>query len=255
MAIIEVEPGLDPGSPSIPYMPDSIDRWDVAKFALFDIAPYAIGLGIFTSLRKINYLRKLAKAEKAADKTVDTYKLGQAAGAYAEQHYIATVLFTWGLTSTALVMGSPVYVLYRTASDATEVYIGYRIDRDSGKLIGFIPGEGILRQLQSHRRQDTGLTSTYRSLLNPQGYYSGDGLSHLANTEWRLAPAPKWSPATPEVTTRDNRPMTTRPPLDSLQGSGPKGARPDQITPNRVRGPWCPRHRRKHWCPVTRPNQ
>ena len=254
MPIIEIGDTGPTPSPEIPFLSPAhdwaqgIDRWDVAKFLLIDVAPYAVGLGVLTSLSKLRYLRTLWKAEQKADKAVDTYKAGQAALDYAGTHYVKTTLFVWGLTSTAITAGTPVYVLYRTADDALTTYIGYRIDRDTGKLISFIPDQDKIRQLKSHRRQDTGLTSTYRSLLNPQGFFTGDGLSHLANTEWRMAPSPKWSPATPASSTRVNRPMTTRP------RSGPKGSRPDKITPHRVRGPWCPRHRRRHWCPVTRPN-
>lgn len=250
MGIVDIGDTGEVGSPEIPFLSPAhrwasgIDRWDVAKFVVVDVLPWYVGVGFLTSLSKFRYARTLWKAEQKADKAADTYKAGQAALDYAGSHYVKTMLFTWGLSSTVIMTGTPIYVLYSSADGTIRTYIGYRIDRDSGKLISFIPDQDFYRQLRSRSRQDTGLTSTYRNLLDPAGFYSGSGLSRLAENQMAATPSSKWSPATPDRSTRVNRPMTTRP-------AGRRATASSKLT----RSPWCPKHRVRHWCSVTRPNR
>ncbi len=247
MAIAPGGPGSIPGTSSgglslsgMDFYPSWGPNRREAAWLAFDIGLLFTPASLLSGINKGRLALKLLRAERAADKTVDTYRLGAAARDILIQRRVRTGLMIGLGAPGAFVTTSGLWVVPMMASEVGDVAIGIYRDRD-GRIRTFLPNLSN-PQYESRGGQGTVLPAARR----PRSFFDGKGIATLASTNVSRTPQSQWSIAT--LSGRASN-MAAQHPL----AEGPRTrARSAPSRRGKTISPWCPVHRRKHWCNVTR---
>lgn len=238
MAIVETHSpdtfeGMVSGSDAWGLVGGKPSKWQVASFLILDVAPLFTPFAVISGIRRASYIRKLIQAERASDKA-----RGVAAVDKALDMPIRTGLILAGAGLGAQTApGSPTWVMMRMGRDVGTVVVIQYMDRE-GKIQSFLPSEDLLSEyFESRGDQNVVLPAVRRS----GSFFDKDGISRLASIKRPRTPLPKWSP-----TTRGRRESPRKSSLSVHRARSAPSRRAKQISP------WCPVHKRRHWCSVTR---
>lgn len=191
-----------------------------------------------SGVRKAGYLRTLYVAGRGGDKAFDTARVVDKAG----DMQVGTTLFAAGMAGSAAYYGTPLHLRDQAFQTVGETTIMYYRDREM-RIRAILPSERVINQLwgQSRGVQGEVLPAARRTA---ESFFDKDGLQRLSSFKRPRTPIPKWS-----FTTRSRKGLARGNPLAEGPGSRARRAptrRGKQITP------WCPVHKRRHWCNVTR---
>ena len=216
-------------------------KFEVAYFVIVDVAPLFFGFALLSGIRKAGYIRKLIKAEQTADKAADSYRLGRAASKAADEMPVRTGLFVASMIPSTLMIANPaLWNIVRVTTDTGEdVFIQY-MDRQ-GKIVSFLPSDDLLSELLGSRG---GQGAVLPAAQRPRSFFDKDGIERLSSFKRPRTPIPKWS-----FTTRSRKGLARGNPL--AEGPGSRGRSPPSRRGKTI-SPYCPVHRRRHWCNVTR---
>ncbi len=215
------------------------NRREAAWIAL-DIALLFTPISLLSGINRGRFALKLLRAERAADKTVDTYRLGAAAGDILIQRRVRTGLMIGLGAPGAFVTTSGLWIVPLMGSEIGNATIGIYRDRE-GRIQTFLPNLSH-PQYESRGGQGTALPAARR----PRTFFDEDGIARLKPINRSRTSPSQWHIAT--LSGRSSN-MAAQHPL----AEGPRTrSRSEPTRRGKTISPWCPVHRRKHWCNVTR---
>lgn len=212
-------------------------RREAAWLAL-DVALLFTPVAAFSAINRARLLSKLIKAERAADKTTDVYRIGAASRDFLLSRPVRTGLMIGLATPGAVMTSSGMWVFPAMMSTGRDTAIAYYRDRE-GRIRVISPNMSH-QQFESRGVQGEVLPAARRT----ESFFDKDGIQRLSSFKRPRTPIPKWS-----FTTRSGEGLDRGNPLGEAPRTRARSAptrRGNKITP------MCPVHKRRHWCNVTR---
>ncbi len=233
MAIVEAA-SPDPGMGNLEigdfYPSWGPNRYQTATFLLFDVAPLFTPFAMISGIRKASYIRKLIQAYRGADKATDAARLAAVGQAMVDMPIRTGLIMAGG---TTLVSGQ--WVIYNMGTDVAQVSVGIYLDRE-GRVRTFLPSDQLI---ESRGGQGVVLPAARR----PRSFFSEDGIARLSEIERSRTPLNIWPVATGTTKIQRGNPLAEGPGSRPRRGPSRRG---------KTISPYCPRHKQRHWCPVTR---
>ncbi len=216
------------------------NRREAAWIAL-DIALLFTPMSVLSGINKGRLALKLWKLERAADKTHDAYRLGAASRDFLIGRKIRTGAMVALGAPGAFVTTSGIWVIPLQAATVRDTVIGIYRDRE-GRIRTYLPN--LSNPLyESRGGQGTVLPAARR----PRSFFSGDGIVKLAATNLSRTSPSQW-----HIATQSGRSSSTAAQHPLAEGPRTRArSAPTRRGKTKI-SPWCPVHRRRHWCTVTR---
>ncbi len=209
-----------------------------ALWLAIDIGLLFTPVSVLSGINKGRLLVKLYRAERTADKTIDAYRLGHAARDVLIARKVRTGLMVGLGAPGAFVTTSGIWIIPSMAGTVRDAAIGVYRDRE-GRVKLYLPN--LSNPLyESRGDQGTVLPAARRS----RSFFDEDGIARLKSINRSRTSPSQW-----RLASRTDRTNYAVNPL----AEGPRSrARSAPTRSGKKISPWCPVHRRKHWCNVTR---
>ncbi len=209
-----------------------------AFWIALDIGLYFTPLQALALTNKARLAIKLALAERKASKAQDAYRLGRVSAEILTSTPGRTGLMVAMSAPGAVITASGLWVVPLMAGDIRDASIAYYRDRE-GRIRVISPNLSHI-QFESRGVQGTVLPAARRA----GSFFDEDGIQRLARTN-----LPRTSPENLVISRTSRKGLQRGNPLAEGPGSRVRS------TPSRsgkTITPFCPRHKRRHWCNVTR---
>ena len=208
-------------------------KLETASFLAFDVAPLFTPFAAISGFRRASFLRKIISAGRAGDKAFDVALAADKAG----DMRLASTLFAAGFLHNATYYGTSKWAHRQIMQDIGESTIMYYMDRE-GRIKAILPSDLVISQFKGQGEQSRSLTKQTRSSQSP--LVEGTGIERLRSFSRPSTLASNWVIAS----SRRDRPRKS-------STSGGRDRREPTRSANKI-SPWCPRHKQRHWCSVTR---
>lgn len=214
-------------------------RREAAWIAL-DIGLYFTPFAALALTNKARLGIKLLLAERQASKAQDAFRLGQTSVKILGSTPVRTGLMVALSAPGAVVTSSGLWVVPLMVGDIRDASIAYYRDRE-GRIRVISPNLSHI-QFESRGAQGTVLPAARRA----ESFFSEDGIQRLAATSLSRTSPSQWHIA---ILSGRSRGIPAEHPL----AEGPRTrARSAPTHRGKKISPWCQRHKRRHWCAVTR---